>query len=369
MGFLYKKEIVEGVKSSRKILGIPIYQRTDTDIAVTKKYFFGLWKTELFPDKKRYYLFGKCIGEKRNDFYAQMQSLCEENKKLKILMDKQEYILRDYETKLNQLNSLPGIEEQINIIRQEVHSCWAESANLKNLIQCQELHKKTFGPYKNAFRGQTVVLVASGPTSKYYRGIEGAVHVGVNNACLLEQVKFDYLFCQDFYMDEEKRKIIVQYRKGECKKFFGRIPENRMRACKETAVAAHVRRCPRYFVEEAAASEYYIYDLLQDDRIAYDIENEPLLPDGVAFAAFQFILHTHPKKIYLVGCDCSSGFFYESEVSFDNSYMIKTWESLKEYADLLYPDIEIYSLNPVGLTGLFEDKFTSEYLENKRYGG
>ena len=363
MSFFYEKEIIDGVKSSRRIMGIPVYQRTDADGIITRRYLAGIWKTELYPDKKRYYLFGECIKEKKNDFYFRIQRIYEENCRLNRTIERQEQVFKKCEEKFFNL------ETQVSVLKNEVHECWAESANLRNLIQCQELHKKTFGPYKNAFRGKTVVLVASGPTSQYYQGIEGAIHVGVNNACLLEKVKLDYLFCQDFYMSEEKRDKIVQYRKGKCKKFFGRIPDNRMRACRVTPVAAHVRRCPRYLVDEAEAKEYYIYDLLQDDRIAYDIEKEPLLPDGVAFAAFQFILHAHPEKIYLVGCDCTSGFFYESERTFDNSYMIKTWKSLKKYADELYPDIRICSLNPVGLIGLFEDEFSPDYLAHKKYGG
>ena len=356
MSFIYQKEIIDGVRSSRKILGIPVYCRTDKNGIITKKYMMGLWRTELYPDKKRYYLFGGCVGEKRNELSTV---------EFERLLNSYQVLLNEYKRTSAQLQMLSSVPASLKMIKDELHMCYAENANLKNLIQCQELHKKTFGPYRNAFQGKEVVLVASGPTSAYYKPIKDAIHVGVNNACLLDNVELDFLFCQDFYMDEEKRDKIVNYRPGKCKKFFGRIPDNRMRACMKTPEAEHVRRCPRYLVDEAQASEYYVYDLMQN-KIAYDIENEPMLADSVANVAFQFILHCHPKKIYLVGCDCTSGYFYETNVKFNNSIMIPKWKNLKEYADSLYPDIEIISINPVGLAGIFKDMYDEVYLIQNR---
>lgn len=356
MNIIYDKKIIDGVSSHRKILGMSVYSRIDTNGVVTRKYLMGLWKTENYIDKKRYYLLGGCVGEKKNNITIQNFEKIHED---------YHNLLEQYKMITQQMQQLINVPTEVKAIKNEMNLCYAESANLRNLIQCQELHKKTFGPYKNAFKGKEVVLVASGPTSSYYKPIEGAIHVGVNNACLLDNVELDYLFCQDFYMDEEKRQQIVNYRPGKCKKFFGRIPDNRMNACKKTKEASHVRRIPRYFVEEAEASEYYVYDLMQN-RIAYDIEKEPMVADSVANVAFQFILHCHPAKIYLVGCDCSSGYFYESKVAFNNSIMIPKWKSLKEYADALYPDVEIASINPVGLAGVFNNIYDEIYLINNR---
>lgn len=355
MSFLYQKEIVEGVWSCRKIIGIPVYRREDSpDGVIMRTYLLGLWKTKTGPGWKKWFLLGLQIFQKGSETYNEVQ-VQEKTKPEK------------YEQK--EINNMDAnITEDITKIYKELQKIsnilnhdYAESANLRNLIQCQSLHRETFGPYKNAFKGKTVVLVASGPTAQYYHPLENVIHVGVNNACLLENVQLDYLFCHDFYMNEERRSAIINYKGNNCKKFFGRIPDNRMAACKKTPSAMHVRRCPRYLVDEAGASEYYVYDQFQD-RIAYDIEREPLSASGIAFVALQFILHCHPDKIYLVGCDCSSGFFYESDIKFDNSYMIRRWNAFKEYIDELYPDIRITSINPVGLKGLFHDEYDEVYL-------
>lgn len=269
------------------------------------------------------------------------------------------YISKYYICKIPIFNKIKIIDA-VQQLTTNLHKINCET---KTLIQCQSLHKETFGPYKYAFKDKTVVLIASGPTAQYHLPIENAIYVGVNNACLLENVKLDFLFCQDFYMDEEKRNAIVNYRPNECQKFFGRIPDERIKQCWKHAAGKHVKRCPKYLIEQSKAKEYYVYDNIKLG-FCLDIENEPLMAGGIAFAAMQFILHTHPQKIYLVGCDCSKGFFYKSDIVFDNTNMLAGWIALKAHIDELYPDIEIVSINPVGLRGLFKDEYSDNYLES-----
>lgn len=302
---------------------IPVYIKQENDNYVERSYLGILCGTKKYKYKKKYY-------------FCKIK-FCEKINYEKILTD----------------NSNRNLE---NSLKREI-------LKLKTLIQCQTLHKETFGPYKNAFNDKTVVLVASGPTAQYHIQKENAIYVGVNNACLLEKVKLDYLFCQDFYMNEEKRNAIVNYRPNKCKKFFGRIPDLRYANCLKSNSAKHVRRCPKYIVEIAHAKEYYVQDE-GENSFALDIENEPLSPSGITFSALQFILHCHPKKIYLVGCDCSSGFFYNSDITFNTQYQINFWKNIKKHIVHLYPDIEIISLNPVGLKGLFKDEYTDNYLES-----
>ena len=257
---------------------------------------------------------------------------------------------------LGNSNDFSKLNHELGQILNECDENFFEVSNIKNLIQCQNIHLNSFAEYKRCFEGKTVVLVGAGPTAKRHVKKNGAIYVGVNNACLLPQVQMDYLFCQDFYMDEDKQKSIVDYHPETCTKFFGIIPDNRMAECRRVDVAKHVRRCPKKYFSEANAKTYYIYDLYRN-KIAMDIENEPLIADGIIFCAMQFVLHGHPKRIYLVGCDCTSGFFYESDKIFDNTYMIEMWKNLKSYIDEFYFDIEIYSINPVGLKGLFLDVY------------
>ena len=61
-----------------------------------------------------------------------------------------------------------------------------------------KLHKETFEKYKNCNNGKTIVLVASGPTDKYFSPIKDALHCAVNGSFMHECVNFDYLFMQDY---------------------------------------------------------------------------------------------------------------------------------------------------------------------------
>jgi len=90
----------------------------------------------------------------------------------------------------------------------------------------------------------------------------------------------------------------------------------------------------------------------------------------------QFILFTNPKKIYLVGIDCTSGKNrHFSGLSPDNLLLrnenieivcqnsIEEWKQLKEFVSIYYPEIEIISVNPVNLKGIFKDIYTKEGLK------
>lgn len=71
-----------------------------------------------------------------------------------------------------------------------------------------------------------------------------------------------------------------------------------------------------------------------------------------------------PRRIYIVGTDCSGKGHCEcvksseTSVEVDFSYLIKPWKKLKDFAMDYYPDVEVISVNPVGLKGLFTDYYT-----------
>ena len=76
-----------------------------------------------------------------------------------------------------------------------------------------------------------------------------------------------------------------------------------------------------------------------------------------------FALWTNPKKIYLVGCDCSGGYFDDLKFKISRGKLIKSWKKVGRFAKLNYPDTEIISVNPIGLKGLFKDVYTKDFAE------
>ncbi|HIS88642.1 TPA: hypothetical protein IAA87_04365, partial [Candidatus Avigastranaerophilus faecigallinarum] len=97
---------------------------------------------------------------------------------------------------------------------------------------------------------------------------------------------------------------------------------------------------------------------------ANDLTIEPIGDfQGTIFSALQFICYTNPQKLYIVACDCTSSVNKEIQVLNANlSYQLKYWQSFKNFVSEVYPDLEIISINPVGLKGMFKDVYTKEYL-------
>lgn len=229
-------------------------------------------------------------------------------------------------------------------------------SNMKCIVEASNLHPKTFGKYKNAFAGRDVVLVCTGPTAKNYKPIKDAIHVGVNGAVYMDNVQLDYLFVQDYTIKQQNNKELnkdcLEYKGNNCQKFFGIIPDERLAGVKHV-----IERIPLSYAYDENISQYIIEDMVKHN-IAYDLSRHPIGDFcGTAFSALQFILYAHPKRLYLVGWDCSAGYAYDKPNAIRPAN--EQAEILKKYfvpfINLNYPDIEIISVNPVGLRGIFKD--------------
>ena len=224
------------------------------------------------------------------------------------------------------------------------------------------MHQKAFPQFKGIYTGKDVVVVACGPTAKDYKPIESAIHIGVNHAIYLENVQLDYFFLMDAYKARKDNEMpdYNNYRKGKCVKFYGitSFPMNNT-----TYVPSESD------VIEAGAYRYRTDNLVamrieNNGQFLYDISTQPLTDCGsVVFSALQFALWTNPKRLYLVGCDCTAtGHFNTSgnDKTGLPSDMRETYTKLKHFAQAFYPQTEIISINPVGLKGLFTDFYQQD---------
>ncbi|MBR6674704.1 MAG: hypothetical protein IKL32_02140 [Alphaproteobacteria bacterium] len=215
------------------------------------------------------------------------------------------------------------------------------------------LHQKTFLPFKNKHAGQDIVLIATGPSAKKYIPLPNAIHIGVNRAIDIG-IDLDYLFIQDYSGSKEYLSRIDSYRSGQCVKFYGLTTE-------------YETQTHRIIPENnAIISDAYRYrtDWMNipffTPQFVHDISVKPLGCFGsIVFPALQFALWTNPKRIYLVGCDCTSnvGYFDKEEQggNFLTETIVDTYKKFKNFANIYYPNIEIISINPVGLKGIFKD--------------
>lgn len=223
-----------------------------------------------------------------------------------------------------------------------------------NLSTCF-MHLQTFPRFKGIHEGRDIVLVASGVTGDKYYPMKDAIHVGVNRSFQIGnyRIPMDYIFIQDYsgktkeYIDE-----LNNYR-PECQKFYGLTTEWSYDP-ERTIPESHAIKAKalRYRTDWSKIEGF-------QPEFAYDISTQPLGCFGsIVFPALQFILWTHPKRIYLVGCDCTtSGYSYDKN---DKNFLIpdkivEAYKKFKSFAYKYYPDVEIISINPVGLKGIFKD--------------
>lgn len=253
---------------------------------------------------------------------------------------------------------------------------WIRENELDSLyLMCKaneicSVHHDTFLPYKGIHKDREVVVVGSGPTLQYYSPVENAIHIGVNGSYHCDKFKLDYLFVQDFEGEGKEGVFYVEELKRlNCKKFVGQYIKD---FTKKAMVA------PEYIADYIGGKSYYVHDYYQGHfnykhRIPLNLEFYPLVDNAsTIFAALQFALYTHPKRIYIVGCDCS----YANGQHFDNvispqmnvNVVYKNWELMKEHILTYFSDIEIVSVNPVGLAGMFRDDYTQEYVRQYIHG-
>ena len=216
--------------------------------------------------------------------------------------------------------------------------------------QVHETHQKTFSEFRGCHRGETVAVVGTGPSLAYYSPVAEARHIGVNTAYRKENIKLDYYF-------------LGHYIPGLCKEL---VKYDFIKFFTDYDVF------PEYIVEENGARRYFIN--FPSKEIHADIVHYPLMGSGsIIFSAIQFALYTRPKRLLLIGCDCSAnGHFDEANFSEINmsynmysavSIWIDGYKRLKKFVKQHYPDTEIVSVNPVGLKGMFRDVYTKSYLD------
>ena len=224
------------------------------------------------------------------------------------------------------------------------------------------LNTQTFSKYRNAFRGKKIVLVASGPTSKYYTPIKDAIHIGVNFAWKNDKISLDYLFIQDAH-DRERAKQFTKNVFDKIKheifigKFTNSLDSNWIVFSEEYSSLSN--NIYRYMLSKNSVGQPIFQDICQYSLVNFR---------SITFPALHFALFTHPAEIYLVGCDTTSGngHFYDNaddskKQSLSTKYTKVGYARMKMFANQYYPDTKIISINPVGLRGLFSDVYTEEY--------
>ena len=319
-----------------KIFGINFYEKYYKNGKEVKKFLYNIFKIIQLPTSKSFYLMGIKI------FY-------------KKYINKQELNLL-YEI-IGNINFTRGELKKYlhNIIQETV----IEETRMANAI-CQ-LHSQVFPKFKNCHKNQSLAIIGTGPTLVYYEFVKDLVHVGLNKAFLAKNIKkLNYSFAIDYFAVKNYIKELKYY---DCIKFLGmqaNINLNLldMKTSESTCI-------PEKIVDEVGAIRFYAD--AHRKKFFPNIETCPLMDRGsIAFPALHFSLYTAPKRIFLIGCDTKHNGYYDG--TNDNSawllldMALDGYIKFKSFVKIYYPDIEIISVNPIGLRGIFRDVYTKSYV-------
>lgn len=214
------------------------------------------------------------------------------------------------------------------------------------------LHQETFGGYAGSFAGKDVVLLASGPTLSAYKQekrISGAIHIGVN--AVINFMELDYYFAGDWGISKCGTEVI---RSSKAKKFFAISALSDEYGTTSFAI-------PLEFCQECNASLFFGMSYASHHIIQPDISKHPLFGYGTCIhPPLHFALYCRPRRIYLVGCDVSVEGHFNDQGKDKMPDMAQKrlwleWKRMALFAKYHYPDVEIISINPVGLKGMFKD--------------
>ncbi len=261
-------------------------------------------------------------------------------------------------------NDSEGLSRLLNKSRDEILSLyewkseWIKLNCYANAIFA--LHQKVFPKYRHCHVGEDVVIVACGPSVRHAPVIHGAKHLAVNRALFDQRYRFDYFFTMDMRSAGSCVELAATY---GCKNFVGIY----MQLWREnTSLDRWTNVIPDVLIEKMNPERFYMGYALDP---FYDISILPLFDRGtIAHPALNFALWTNPRRIYLIGCDCSNAGYAEGgrkQVLLSEKHhrdIIIGYHQLKKLRDYFCPDVEIISVNPVELKGLFKDVYTDGYL-------
>lgn len=219
-----------------------------------------------------------------------------------------------------------------------------------------QVHHESFSKYRDAFVGRDVVILGAGPTLKSFKrdDFSDAIFIGVNKT-IVQFPNMHYYFLSDWTAAVEYG-ITEEIQKSSAKKFFHMGIWN-------DEYYNGWDMPPLDFARKCDASFYFAINYTGHQAIQKDIAQHPLYGYGtVVISPFHFALFCHPRRVFIVGCDCSDGGHYDdiSSIVYPSHHIAlirEEWRRMALFAKYHYPDVEIISINPVGLKGLFKDEY------------
>ena len=233
--------------------------------------------------------------------------------------------------------------------------------------------------YVNKHIGESALVFCGGKTTIDFRfsGIfDDSKIIGMNYLIFLKLLKYrrmDYYFVQDYGWAESilshgtHREFMYNYNANYCKiqSFYGIRSWNDQFPLPKKSLFFEFLMAP---VITKRGSLVEDFSLMRNFTFSSDISKEPIYSNStILFSVMQFLLSMGFVKIYLVGADSSDNgkwfnpnrkkMGWNSNFPAGNFQIKERFEYFKEWKDNTYPEVDIISINPIGLKGMFEDLY------------
>lgn len=252
-------------------------------------------------------------------------------------------------------NDITTLKRDFSLSEERIKELVYRSSYIPSIVR--EHHEKVLWPYKDIYKGKSIVICGAGPSLVKYKPMSNCVHIGLNRVFERKEIKFDYIFAWDLanLMKDDPLfyKKLLDY---PAKKILGKFINDDLAQVNEE-IQKELDAITVY-----SSARYGLLSNIHDPIIHDDLHYYPLMDFGsVVFGALHFAIYTGATKIYLVGIDNSlNGYFTEQykQRFLQTNEIYSGFQKVRRFMSAKHPSVEIISINPVGLKGLFNDIYT-----------
>lgn len=227
-----------------------------------------------------------------------------------------------------------------------------------------------FLPFKDKHAGESAILFASGPTLSdfCYEDLPPTIgpQAGVNSVVYSSELHLDYYFCAHNPCRDGLRRKTLRDPDASTDYLATAVSRDDVQQIFVGTKLNDGVNIQYFTGEEAEEVGGIPYGLTTDkgpDAFTLDICNRSLVNHSIVFSSLQFLLFTGVHRIYLVGNDCEGGYsfiFPDESSNYDRGRhdLVPFWEDFSRFLRKELPQVEIVSINPRKLKGMFTDLWT-----------
>lgn len=230
-------------------------------------------------------------------------------------------------------------------------------------------HMQVFGKRKDSHKGKDCIIFCTGPSLNDYTPIpehDDAIKIGVKSMVFKPEIELDYYFCGD--LNSRTFCHLNKIAELKCTKFAFTYVNGQVCANDFKEAKSKVKKDPkkiRYWFTKDLAQELGCLEFAISHYSTFNhpIPKYPAYKTSIAFPALQFAELIGCKRIFLVGSDCTNVWSFrepEKRSKFKPfpDKILPHWISWHRYLKKNRIPIEMVSINPIGLKGIFEDRYT-----------